>query len=388
MTKIRINKNIFEANLLKMQNSINKKSMLEHTSNINLELIKKNNGYYVLIRSTDLIIYHDIEFLAEDVDIGEQEFKFSINGETLIKAITNSFDSGDLTLILEKNKLRIEQKKFNIEFQISDIYKFENQSFEIRKLNIDSSIFIKSLQTVLHACGKKETAIQSMQNVLIDIKKDNYRMVATDAKRIAVLKIDIVSEEEMELLIPYKSVADIVNLFQKEVFHISVKKDSSNKPIFLLIETDKQKFNTALTPLNYVSYESIVYGIKWNKVANVRKSDFSNALDKFRSLTKHIKINFSNTKNSIESIDGFNGSYANLDFEVENIFKESIIRVEVGFLLDSIKYAHCFDDSKDNEKNIIEIFCGEEEGDAFLIKNGDYETIRMSYKEVMVQLSI
>ncbi len=366
MNKITIKKDIIDYAISNMQNAINKKNIIDITSNISIETIEEK----LVLKATDHEIY--IKKSIKPTSI-EGTIKCAINGE-LISNIMKALNDDDEVLIEQTEEvLIVKQNKtliFKIPiFEIND-FPFSQDFKDMEEINVNKDFLLQSIKQVMHCCNEKENLNIAMQGILFEIKNQKISIVATDSKRLGcVQKEDKHGIKSFTSIIPKKTINEIIKLFD-ENFSIYVKRmDNDDKLETIGFINEQTEFYAKLINANYPDFETILLNKPKTESIKIKKELILKAINQINAICYKIKLTMSKNEIILETIDGINGSSASI--KIDNIVNNIEDSLSIG--LTNKHIIDCISNTKYEE---IELLIDNPNKPIFIITK-DYEEIIM-----------
>ena len=350
--KISIQKNIFEQILSQMQPFLEKKDYSQITSHIYLEA-KDNN---LTIKATDYEIGLKIEI--ENISVKENG-SVTANGKKLLEIVRILKDE-DIILEKKDNALLIKQRqsKFKLPSFNQDEFPLFPKIDNKPKIEINSIEFITSLKKITPAIDTNNPKFE-LNGALIDIKEDHINLVATDTKRLALIKIKNSIDNTLSIIIPKKAILEIQKLFFEDITIFYNETE-------LIIESKNRLFFTKLINGRFPDYERIIpKSIKYE--LTLPKDRMVESIKQVTTISNEIKLTFLENRIIFKSLSEEN-SEAETEIEIQTPFKEKfVIAVNSRYILDFLS------NIDDNEYNM-----GINEPDLpFLLRKDNFITIIM-----------
>ncbi len=286
--KISTRKDVLESILINAQAFLERKDPTNITSHIYLNVEIDT----VTIKATDSEIGLEVksnQFNVEEIGI------VTVNGKKLLD-IVRTLKEDTIQLHTEDSNIIIKQK--NTKFKLPTFNHQEYPTFpnidNKGLITLDSMQLIKSLKKIIPAIDINNPKYE-LNGALIDIKEDKTKFVGTDTRRLAIVQLDNISEEELSLIIPKKAIIEIQKLFLDKIDiyydnnHIIVK----NEQFFIFSRLINGKFP---------DYQRIIpSSIKHSLV--VPKKDILEAMKTITIISQEIKITFESNLITLESLN-------------------------------------------------------------------------------------
>jgi len=280
--KIIVKKQLIESILINMQPFLEKKDATQIKSHIYIEAknsictIKATNSEIGLITQT------------KNINI-EQEGVVTANGQRLLDIIRILKDE-EIILEREDDNLKIKQNqsKFKLPiFNPDNFPKFptiENKS----QITLDSIKLIKGLKQISPTIDNNNPKFE-LNGALIDIQDNITKLVGTDTRRLAVVSIENISNNQLSIIIPKKAIIEIQKLF---IDQIEIYYDQTN----LIIINNNYLFFTRLINGKYPNYQRIIPKETKHSI-RLPKNEMINSIKIITAISQEIKIIFN--QNSI-----------------------------------------------------------------------------------------
>ncbi|MCL2705423.1 MAG: DNA polymerase III subunit beta [Spirochaetaceae bacterium] len=267
-----------------MKFKCNKNSILTEIS-ITQEIISSRNALSIL---SNVLLEADNNLLtikATDLKIGfETQIPVSVEESGIITVFCNTLlatlrtmPEGDISFSVEKQKLIITSEKNNIVSQLKTI---DAEKFPSLKNVSDNNYFAVPQKDFIEMITQTSFAVSDdetryfMNGVFFEKKENNFIMVATDGRRLSLIKkeLDTIPENMEGSIIPVKILGLIKKLSSGEgEFLIAI----SEKTFF--IKFDNNKIYSNLIEGQFPSYQKVIPE-KQEQVAIISKEEFLSAL--------------------------------------------------------------------------------------------------------------
>ncbi|NPA74092.1 MAG: DNA polymerase III subunit beta [Epsilonproteobacteria bacterium] len=297
--KILINKSVLESMLINTLPYLEKKDLSKISSHILITALEDELN----IKSTDLEI--GIEINSKNLKVIEMG-NATANGKKLFD-IVKILKDDDVTLETINDYLYIKQKnsKFKLPmFNPSEFPEFPKIDNKPR-FDINSSQLVRSIKKIAPAIDTNNPKFE-LNGALIDIKEEYINIVATDTKRLALVKIENSSEKNISLIIPKKAITEIQKIFFDE---IAIYYDENT----LIAKSPNFTFFTKLINGKYPDYERIIPK-DMDKKLLLSRDKFIEAIKQIWVVSQEIKITF---KPEIIVFESLNESNIEAKTEIE-----------------------------------------------------------------------
>jgi len=324
--------------LSKLNSVIPTRSPLPILDNILFEL----HGNELKLLASDLEI-----FIRTTVEVdGKKDGKVAIPAKKLLE-ISRTLPSTKLDIdVTDKNRITIKTKngKYTIGGEPSDDFPVPEEKSDMHKLEFDGQTLRRCLSKVIHAVNTDELR-RNMSGILLDVKKNELKFVATDGFRLGkIIKddFDLQTDVEEKIIIPLKTSNLILRL------------NNSNDSVIEFDENDlKVSFGdieiySKLIDDTFPSYENVIPGDN-DKILKINKDELSNSLRRaliFADvITKRVRLEITNKNMIIKADNPEIGSEGEETIEsnfVSNSGDEDfdktpfVIAFNAGYLLDAV----------------------------------------------------
>ncbi|PAF51828.1 DNA polymerase III subunit beta [Helicobacter sp. 13S00401-1] len=362
---IKLDKNLFENTLANSQNALNKK-VIEITSNI-----------FLRIENAKLVVeaYNQIIYIRSFIDIKDfksnsnEDFICAINGELLFNTI-KSFSNEDVSIDLFNEYVIIKQGRSKMKLPIyahqSKAFKYHYQDME--KLNVETTLLVKSVQKVLHACNSSSAAVHpAMQGIFLDFNENKLDIVATDSKRLAVVENEIKSNKDpFNVIISKNSINEVIKIFNNDfnLYLNSSTNEESNTKIndMVGVVNENIELYIKLINANFPEYKKALPKNDLTQI-KVRKEELIKGLKKVLVVTDKVIVTFKPEEIILKSLSGINGSSATIIIDTKTDVKEEF---SIG-----MNVQHIFDCISQIDNEFINFYF-ESENKPFLIKDQNF----------------
>ena len=226
------------------------------------------------------------------------------------------------------------------------------------KLEINSLELISSMKKIFPVIDINNQK-RELNGALLDIKEYSYNFVATDTKRLAMVKFDNASGNNLALIFPKKAITEIQRLFfdNIELFY-----NERN----IIIKSQNYIFFSHLINGKFPDYEKILPKEIQTELV-LQKSSIIEGIKVINSVTNDVKLTFRPNEILFESLSQDN-SEAHTQIEINLPITEEI---EIG-----INSRHVLDYL--SQIDSVEFIWGLNGKNApFVLKNGNFSTVVM-----------
>ncbi|PAF52452.1 DNA polymerase III subunit beta [Helicobacter sp. 13S00477-4] len=310
--KLSLAKNNFEIILNNFQAFLDKKDSSQITSHIYLEIIDSK----LLLKATDYEIGIESKI---DIIKKESDGSATVNGRKILDIVKRLKD-GEIILETENDFIHIKQGKSKFKLPMYNASEFPKSS-EIenyKKINIDASKFIYSLRKINPAIESSNQKPE-LSGALLDIKDYCYNFVATDTRRLAIIKHDTQSIENLSIIIPKKGIIEILKLFYDNYDDFEIFYNQTQ----LIIKNNHYTFFTKLINGKFPDYQKIIPKESKNKI-KLPKDVITDSIKLINSLSNNIKFIIKQNDILFESISNENSEKATTQIEINTNINEEI----------------------------------------------------------------
>lgn len=347
-----IPKSTLENILTNLQPFLDKKDASQITSHIYFNA----SGDTLTLQATD----YEIGLLAKTNSIQiDLEGIATINGKKILD-IVRRLKEGDVILQSQGEYLLIKQGKSSFKLPMFNAEEFPSfPSYEeLPKVEINSMHLVQSMKKILPATDTNNPKFE-LNGALLDIKEYSFNFVATDTRRLALIKYENPSINKLALIVPKKAIVEIQKLFFEEVeLHYS----ETN----LILKSKNYLFFTKLISGKYPDYERIIPKETTHNMT-LPKERVIEAIKLINSLSNDLKITFKPQVILFEALSEEN-SEAKTEVEFETgIAQEISLGVNSRYLLDYLGQI----DTSDFKLGINET------NTPFILKSENFSTVIM-----------
>ena len=289
--KISTRKDIIESILINAQAFLERKDATNITSHIYFDA--RDN--IVTVKATDSEI--GLEVKSDQFNI-ETPGIFTANGKKLLDIVRTlkndiiEFTKEDDHIIIKQKNAKFKLPTFNYE-EYPTFPTIDNKA----QISLDSLNLIKSLKKINPAIDTNNPKYE-LNGALIDIKTDKTFFVGTDTRRLAVVELDTQSENELDLIIPKKSIIEIQKLFLDQI-------DIFYDETHIIVKNDQFFLYSRLINGKFPDYSRIIpQSTKHNFV--IPKVDMIDAMKLITTISAELKITLDNNLITIESLNDSN----------------------------------------------------------------------------------
>ena len=350
--KITIQKSIIENILIHASPFLEKKDTSQITSHIYLSASNSK----IILKATD----YEIGFLVQTDQVNIiQDGSITANGKKFLDIIRILKD-GEINLEVKNATLHIVQahSKFKLPtFSYNEFPEFptyENRS----QISINSQVLIESLKKITPAIDTNNPKFE-LNGALIDIKTNNINFASTDTRRLAVVSIENLNNDELSIIIPKKAIVEIQKLFFD---NIELYYDETN----LIIRSEQYLFFTKLINGKFPEYTRIIPKEISNTLL-LPKAKIIDSLKQITTISTDVKITFLNNEIIFESLSDDNIEAKTIINHQTNFTQAFSIAINSRYILDFL-----------NSINSLEFTIGLNEGNLpFVLSDGNFKTVIM-----------
>ena len=350
--KMTIDKSVLENILLHLQPFLEKKDTSQITSHICLS----TDGRTLSAKATDFEIGLILQTNAHTV---EEPGSVTANGKKLLDIVRILKDE-EIELELVKENLHIRQKRSNFKLPTYKSSEFPTfPSIEGKpNIAINSQLLIESLKKITPSADTNNPKFE-LNGALIDIKSNQINFVSTDTRRLALVHVDNVNEEELSIIVPKKAIIEIQKLF---LDNIEIYYDNTH----LIISSSNSLFFTKLINGKFPDYTRIIPKEASRSIL-LPKTIIISAIKQITTISNDLKLTFTNDSILFESLSDDNIE-AKTAIEIENGFDSPfILAINSRYILDFLSQVTT------NEFTLE----ANESNQPFVLKSDNFKTIVM-----------
>jgi len=193
------------------------------------------------------------------------------------------------------------------------------------KFEVNSSLFVRSIKKISSAIDNNNPKFE-LNGALIDIKDGFINLVATDTRRLALVRIENQIKDNFSLIIPKKAIGEIQKLFFDD---IEIFYDQNT----LIAKSNNFQFFTKLINGKFPEYERIIPKEK-NYRLLLNREKMIEAIKQISIVSNEMKITFKSDNIIFESLND-----DNIEAKTEIQFKtgldnEIFLAVNSRYILD------------------------------------------------------
>jgi DNA polymerase-3 subunit beta len=319
--KIRVSKPLIESILINLQPFLEKKDASQITSHIYFEA--KND--IVTIKATDGeigLVINSNNMIIED------EGDFTANGKKLLDII-RILKNEEIVLELIESNINIKQDKSKFKLPTFNAQNYPSFPLIENKpqITLDSINLIKGLKKISSAIDNNNPKFE-LNGALLDIKKDETKLVGTDTRRLSISTLSNLNDNEFSLIIPKKAILEIQKLFMDQ---INIYYDETN----LIIQNESYYFFSRLINGSYPQYQRIVPNESKISIT-LPKKEMLESIKMITTISQEIRIIFNQESIMFKSLTADNVE-AKTELNINTGLNETFeLNVNSRYLLDFI----------------------------------------------------
>lgn len=317
--KVAINKNVLEQVLINTQPYLEKKDLSQITSHL---YISANEELFV-VKATDYEI--GLEFQTKNIKIADSGIA-TANGKKLLDIIKGLKDDEVILetindyLYIKQNSSKFKLPMFNYN-EFPEFPVIDNKP----KFNVNSAILVRSIKKIASAIDTNNPKFE-LNGALIDIKNGSLNLVATDTRRLALVKIENETDDDFSIIIPKKAIGEIQKLFFDD---IEIFYDENT----LIAKSNNFQFFTKLINGKFPDYERIIPKEK-NYRLLLNREKMIDSIKQISIISNEMKITFKSQTIVFESLNDDNiEAKTEIEFET-GLDNEIFLAVNSRYLLD------------------------------------------------------
>ena len=289
--KISINKSVLETILLNTGPYLEKKDLSQITSHLYIS----SNDEEFIVKATDYEI--GLEYKTKNIKVIDAGVA-TANGKKLLDIVKILKDDEVILetindyLYIKQNSSKFKLPMFNPN-EFPEFPKIEDKP----KFDINSNQFVRSIKKIASAIDTNNPKFE-LNGALIDIKSGFINLVATDTRRLALVKIENASEDNFSLIIPKKAIGEIQKLFFDD---IEIFYDENT----LIAKSDNFQFFTKLINGKFPDYERIIPKEKKFRLL-LNREKMVDSMKQISTVSNEMKITFKPNSILFESLNDDN----------------------------------------------------------------------------------
>lgn len=294
-----------------LQPFLDKKDSSQITSHIYLE----TRDNQLICKATDFEM--GLCASSDSLTISENGIA-TVNGKQALDIIKH-LKEGEVNLYTQNENLHIQQNKSSFKLPMFNAQEFPAfpEHENLPKLEINSLQLIASMKKIFPAIDTNNQK-RELNGALLDIKEYSYNFVATDTKRLAMVKFDNASGSNLALIFPKKAITEIQRLFFNDIELFYNEKD-------IIIKSQNYVFFSHLINGKFPDYEKILPKEIATQLT-ISKAKIIEGIKVINSVTNDVKITFKANEILFESLSQDN-SEAKTQIEINLPINEEI---EIG----------------------------------------------------------
>lgn len=349
--KCSVSKTPFEIILSNFQSFLEKRDFSQITSHICFEC--ENNK--LTLKATD----YEIAIVSQIEVSMEREGKATVNGKDILSNIKN-LKEGDILLEVQDDNLIIKQgKSTSYKVQMFNATEFPAMpQYETnQQINIDSQKFLSSMRKINSSTDTNNPKFE-LNGALLDVKEYSFNFVATDTRRLAIVKHESQGINTLGIIIPKRAINEILKLF---VDSIEIFFNDTH----IIVKSPQYTFFSKVINGKYPDYEKIIPK-DFSHQIKLPKSEFIEANKIVSSSSGKIKITITKDKILFDSI-GNEANEAHTEIEIQTEIENFIFGMESKYLADFLSQV-------ESNEFILGI---KEENTPFTLSDSNFSTIIM-----------
>jgi len=317
--KISINKSVLETVLLNTQPYLEKKDLSQITSHLYISSLEDS----FVVKATDFEI--GLEFSTKNIKIIDAGVA-TANGKKLLDIVKILKDDEVILetindyLYIKQNSSKFKLPMFNPN-EFPEFPRIEDKP----KFEVNSTSLVRSIKKISSAIDSNNPKFE-LNGALIDIRDGFLNLVATDTRRLAVVKLENQIEDNFSLIIPKKAISEIQKLFFDD---IEIFYDQNT----LIAKSNNFQFFTKLINGKFPDYERIIPKEK-NFRLLLNREKMIEAIKQISIVSNEMKITFKPNTILFESLNDDNiEAKTEIEF-VTGLDSEIFLAVNSRYLLD------------------------------------------------------
>ena len=288
---ITISTSILDNIITNLQPFLDKKDASQITSHIYLE----TNENHLICKATDFEI--GLCTSTSSLNIIEQGMA-TVNGKQFLDIIKH-LKEGEVSLSTKEDNIHIKQDKSSFKLPMFNAQEFPNfpEYENAPKIEVNSQQFIASMKKIFPVIDTNNQK-KELNGALLDIKEYSYNFVATDTKRLAIIKFENPAVNKLSLIFPKKAITEIQKLFFDSLELYYTEKN-------IIIKSKDYIFFSHLINGKFPDYEKIIPK-KAEIELTLSKTKIIEGIKIINSITNDVKITFRTNEILFESLSNDN----------------------------------------------------------------------------------
>jgi DNA polymerase-3 subunit beta len=317
--KVAINKSVLENVLVNTQPYLEKKDLSQITSHLYISVDEN----FFSVKATDYEI--GLEFHTKNVKVFDNGIA-TANGKKLLDIVKGLRDDDIILetindyLYIKQNNSKFKLPMFN-STEFPEFPKIDNKP----KFELNSTLFVRSIKKIANAIDTNNPKFE-LNGALIDIKNGFLNLVATDTRRLALVKLENQIEDNFSIIIPKKAIGEIQKLFFDD---IEMFYDENT----LIAKSNNFTFFTKLINGKFPDYERIIPKEK-NYRLLLSREKMVEAIKQIAIISNEMKITFKPKSIVFESLNDDNiEAKTEIEFET-GLDTDIFLAVNSRYLID------------------------------------------------------
>ncbi|MGX3098985.1 DNA polymerase III subunit beta [Helicobacter sp. 23-1046] len=348
--KCSVSKTPFEIILSNFQSFLEKRDLSQITSHIYFECADNK----LTLKATD----YEIAITSQIEVSMEEEGKATANGKDVLNFIKN-LKEGDILLEVQNDSLIIKQGASDTTLEMFNAQEFPlmPQYDENQQINIEPEKFLGSMRKINSATDTNNPKFE-LNGALLDVKEYAFNFVATDTRRLAIVKHESQGVNTLGVIIPKRAINEILKLF---VDSIEIFFNETH----IIIKSPQYIFFSKVINGKFPDYEKIIPK-EFSHQIKLPKDKFVESNKIVSSLSNRIKITITKNEILFESI-GDENRKTRTKIEIQTDIESFTFGAESKYLTDFLSQV---------ESNEFTLGV-KEENTPFVLSDDNFSTIIM-----------
>ena len=289
--KISVTKSVLETVLLNTQPYLEKKDLSQITSHLYISSLEDS----FVVKATDYEIgseYHTKNIKIIDAGVATANGKKLLDIVKILKDDEVILETINDYLYIKQNSSKFKLPMFNPN-EFPEFPKIENKP----KFELNSNLLVRSLKKIANAIDTNNPKFE-LNGALLDIKDGFLNLVATDTRRLAIVKLENNQVDNFSLIIPKKAIGEIQKLFFDD---IEMFYDENT----LIAKSNNFQFFTKLINGKFPDYQRIIPKEK-NYRLLLDRAKMIDAIKQISIVSNEMKITFKPSTILFESLNDDN----------------------------------------------------------------------------------
>ena len=261
------------------------KPVISTTGGILLE--GKKDGITLTATDLQLTIRTFIECTVKD------KTNILIPGKNFISLI-KKVPEESIKIATKENSIILDSKSFQYKFLLMDVEEYpklpsEKEPGSTVDLIISSSLLLEMIKKTSYCVNPDEPRMY-FRGVLMERKNSFLNMVATDTRRLALVRKEIQGESKIKIIMPIRLIEVFSVIFKEGDVSIAVSKNQ------VTMQADRTTLISQLLEGEFPDYEKVIPGANKQQTALINTQQFLDSLERLSLMStesfRSVKMNF------------------------------------------------------------------------------------------------